>query len=560
MMLTIRKTKSFLFSLALFSLFIVHNSIAQTNKESMATAPEWQWSVAVKSVVSNETNEPPRAFLWIPPNCKQVRGVVVGQHNMTEEGVLEHPQFRKTMTELGFAEVWVSPGFNFVFDFNNGAGDQFNNMMKALAQESGYTELEFAPVVPIGHSAAASYPWNFAAWNPGRTLAIISIHGDAPLTNLTGSGRPNPDWGSRNIDGIPGLMVMGEYEWWEDRLLPAINFRKKYPKSAVSLLADAGHGHFDHSDALISYLSLFIQKAAKYRLPSKAPLDQPVTLKPLDPEKGWLVDRWRKDEPLKAKAASFNNYKGEKNQAFWYFDKEIARATEKYYDAARGKQLQYLGFEQEGKPVHPSGGHAQYRLQFIPMDDGISFQIKPIFSDSIYVNVEKPVACTTGHAKGDPVISRICGPIVQTGVNTFKLQFYRMGMNNPKRSNDIWLLGTHPGDEKYKSAVQQANIRFPLQNTEGIEQQISFPTIGNQKEGSQTLQLTATSTSGMPVNYYVQEGPAVIEGGTLKFTKIPSRSKFPVKVTVVAWQYGRSVEPKVKSAQPVAQSFFITKN
>jgi hypothetical protein len=501
MMLTIQQTKTSLVSLVLLLLILSNKSVAQTNKKFMATSAEWQWSAVVKSVVSTETNDHPRAFLWIPPNCKQLRGVVVGQHNMTEEGVLEHPQFRKTLTDLGFAEVWVSPAINFVFDFKNGAGDQFNDMMKALAETSGYTELEYAPVVPIGHSAAASFPWNFAAWNPGRTLAMISIHGDAPLTNLTGSGRPNPDWGSRTIDGIPGLMVMGEYEWWEDRLLPAINFRSKYPKSAVSLLADAGHGHFDHSDALVSYLSMFIQKAAKYRLPSKILWDQPVTLQPVDPQKGWLVDRWRKDEPLRVKAASFNNYKGDKSQAFWYFDKEIARATEKYYEAASGKQLQYLGFEQDGKPVLPGGGHAQYRLKFIPMEDGISFQVKPIFSDSIYVNGEKPVACTTGHANGDPIISRICGPVVQTGNNSFRLQFYRIGMNNPKRSNDIWLLAAHSGDKKYKSAVQQANIRFPLQNTEGIEQQISFPAIGDKKEGIKTLQLTATSTSGMPAYY-----------------------------------------------------------
>ncbi len=39
-------------------------------------------------------------------------------------------------------------------------------MMKNLSEISGYTELEFAPVIPIGHSAMATYPWNFAAWNP----------------------------------------------------------------------------------------------------------------------------------------------------------------------------------------------------------------------------------------------------------------------------------------------------------------------------------------------------------------------------------------------------------
>src|ERR1700716_106167 len=101
---------------------------------------------------------------------------------MIEQGILEHPTMRKTLTDLGIAEVWVVPYLDPVFDFNGGAGDHFNKVIKSLAEESGYGELEFAPVVPLGHSACATYPWNFAAWDPGRTLAAVSVHGDAPQT------------------------------------------------------------------------------------------------------------------------------------------------------------------------------------------------------------------------------------------------------------------------------------------------------------------------------------------------------------------------------------------
>ena len=79
---------------------------------SSVHAQIWQWSVAVDSVVSGETKNHPQAYLWIPENCKQVKGLVFAQHNMVEEGMLEHPIFRKTMTGLGFAEVWVTPGIN----------------------------------------------------------------------------------------------------------------------------------------------------------------------------------------------------------------------------------------------------------------------------------------------------------------------------------------------------------------------------------------------------------------------------------------------------------------
>jgi hypothetical protein len=50
-----------------------------------------------------------------------------------------------------------------------------------------------------------------------------------------------------------------------------------------------------------------------------------------------------------------------------------------------------------------------------------------------------------------------------------------------------------------------------------------------------------------------------IDGDVLKFTPVPPRAKFPVKVTVVAWQYGHSSEPKLKNADPLERSFNLFK-
>src|ERR1035437_10160724 len=73
---------------------------------------EWQWMAVVDSVISGENSDHPHAFLWIPPKCKQVRGVVVCQHNMIEEGILEHASFRKALSQIGFAEIWITPGLD----------------------------------------------------------------------------------------------------------------------------------------------------------------------------------------------------------------------------------------------------------------------------------------------------------------------------------------------------------------------------------------------------------------------------------------------------------------
>jgi hypothetical protein len=519
---------------------------------SVPVTAQFQWSVPVSNVVSNETKENPKAFLWIPENCIQIRAVVIGQHNMTEETIFENPKFRKEMAKLGIAIIWVTPGFDMIFDFNKTAGMDFESIMNDLAAVSGYNELKYAPAIPIGHSAFASYPWNFAAWNPNRTLAVLSIHGDAPLTNLTGSGRPNPDWENRNIDGVPGLMVEGEYEWWEDRVQPALNFKQHFPNAAISFLCDAGHGHFDISNELIDYLNLFIRKAVQFRLPEKSPFDQPVELIPVNPSDGWLKERWKKDTKPTSATAPYNQYKGDKKDSFWYFDKETANATEVFYAKARGKKEQYIGFVQNGKFLDFNlKSHARINGKFTPGEDGLTFYTQAVFTDSLR---SKAILDKT---KNKIKISRICGPVTQINDTTFSVFFYRMGLNNEKRTGDIWLMAQSKGDKEHKSSVQQFNIKIPIQNKEGQEQHISFSQISNIKNGVKSISLNAVSDIGMPVYFYVNQGPAEIKDGKLILTKIPPHSAFPIKVTVTAWQYGRSAEPKIKSAAAVEQSFYI---
>jgi hypothetical protein len=532
-------------------------------------AAEYQWSVTMERTIPDAKKpEAPRAFLWIPPTCHYVRAVVLAQHNMLEEGILDDAYFRQTMSDLGLALVWISPSFDHVFHFEKGAGDHVEKLMRDLASVSGYGELAFAPIVPLGHSAHASFPWNFAAWNPQRTLAILSVHGDAPLTNLTGSGQPNPDWGSRSIDGVPGLMVMGEYEWWQARLDPALAFHRQHTAVPLSVLCDVGHGHFDHSQQLIRYLALFLRKVALARLPQDAPKEGPVTLKPIDPKQGWLSDVWHPGVTPTAPAAPFAEYKGNRDQAFWCFDQEMALATQNY-NAGLGPQPQLLGFEQDGQVVQQQPKlHQQINLKFEPQADGAGFHLKGVFINSVPDGrpaqwTGLPAGSPIGHASGGgPVeVSRIEGPMKQLGPEDWIVSFERGDdvTDLLAKTAALWFVATQDGDDRYKSAVQQALLTIPMRNTEGADQRISFPAIEDQTNAIAFIHLPATSDAGVPVSYYVREGPAEVDGNILRFTPIPPRAKYPVQVTVVAWQYGRLIEPKLKSAEPVVRTFSIVR-
>lgn len=535
--------------------YIIRLMLCVVVSTATVNAAEWQWSTQIQSFVSAENNDFPRAFLWIPPTCKHVRAVVVGNHNMLEEGILEHTAFRKQMAKLGIAEIWITPGLsqNWEPDKEN-SQMAFDEMINSLAEISGYSELKYAPIIPVGHSAMATFPWNFAAQNNDRTLAVLSIHGDAPATNLTGYGRTNIDWTNLKIDGIPGLMVVGEYEWWEARVQPALDYKKQNPNACVSFLCDAGHGHFDYSEQLVDYLCLFIEKAVKYRLPKQVNKNKPVELIPVNPQNGWLADRWHKDTIPNAASAKYGDFTGNKANAFWYFDKEMAQKTEQIYERQRGKKTQYLGYSLKNLLIPFNSKHFYgYLPEFKPDSDGVTFYLSPAFTDSLRLNKSEK------HARYPSKISRICGPVYQVNDTTFQVQYYRMGMNNPKRTADICMMLANDGDKSYKSAVQQCLIKILYRNNEGVSQRISFDSILDVRFGTKDIYLNAVSTSGLKVYFYVQEGPAEIVGNKLVFNKIPPRAKFPVKVVVVAWQYGRSTEPKVQTAQAVTQMFRIVK-
>jgi hypothetical protein len=288
-------------------------------------------------------------------------------------------------------------------------------------------------------------------------------------------------------------------------------------------------------------------------------------LKPVDPRRGWLVDRWRPHELPRARASAFATYAGDRREAFWCFDREMARATEEF-NPQHGKRPQLVGFVQAGKVVPQTPNtHAQVFLKLPPLGDALTFRLQGAFLDVVPPgnNPAKWTGLTNGaplgHAAGGGpvVLSRISGPVRQLAPDTFAIRFNRSSMAADRRAGDIWLLASQPGDAHYKSALQQGLLTIPMRLTDGAEQHINFPPISDQPAGTKKIKLNATSDAGAPVYYYVREGPAEVDGNLLRFTSLPPRTQWPVQVTVVAWQYGRTVEPKLQSAKPVAQTFLI---
>lgn len=139
--------------------------------------------------------------------------------------------------------------------------------------------------------------------------------------------------------------------------------------------------------------------------------------------------------------------------------------------------------------------------------------------------------------------------------NTLRIKFSNFGMY--RRGDNLMFLAYHEGDEKHAYTEQVAQIKFPVKNKEGQAQEITFPCPKEITKGTKRIVLGAVSTSGMPVEYYVKHGPATVDGNVLSFLPIPPRSKYPVEICVGAYQWGRSVDPKVKSAESVEVTFYL---
>lgn len=390
-----------------------------------------------------QTGEPgQRAFLRLPRGHREVKAVLYCHQNMTEEVLFRSRRFCQQMDSLGVAMAFIQRG-SYNWDVNNGCQERFEKLIRQFAEGTEHPELLSAPIIPFGHSAQATFPWNFAAWNPERTLCVISYHGDAPRTNLCGYGRENIEWGrTRNIDSIPGLMIEGEYEWWEGRVRPALAFRMMYPDSRISFLCDAGKGHFDLCEDTQDYIAAFIAKA----------------LKDPRPKGGCYYSRWLED----------GMESSDPHDQFWYQDEEMVCRTKRRYAETRGKQMQYVSafvnaaphsdhWSEDGEPVtYNPTSHIKLKTT-IPCDSSQGLPIitvTPVFTDSTY-NAKS--AC---HAQVRPRVVLISGPAIQTGEYTFRYDPDYFGFDPKRLWDGITLCIEADGDGEYKSAVQELNIQI----------------------------------------------------------------------------------------------------
>jgi hypothetical protein len=398
---------------------------------------------------------------------------------------------------------------------------------------------------------------------PSRVFALLTLK-SVPIEY--------PNWGKKwsnqsVIEGIPILCVSGQYESWDGgpatrhiRWLRGIAFamRGYDEKILISEYVDAGTTHFGWTPQLADYCARFIRTAAERRLPRHPPPDdQEVPLTSVPIESGWLTD-FSLNSPTIFQTAAYADYTGDRLLAFWHLSKELALVDDKIAKSAYGKKLQMVSFIEDGKSLPPAWIES---VKFQPESDGVTVKVAADFLDRTPAALP-PEGRAIGHAPG-PILFRLiggwCGGGEQTGPDTFCIKPESLSFT--KGYNSLMVMAYQPGDDTYSYAEQACTIVFPERNTTGQAQTVTFPALPaslKAVEGAQ-LPLAATSSSGLPVQFIVMAGPAYVRGSTLYLKDVPEYASYPIKLHVRAWQWGRSIDPRVQTAAPVDQTIDLVR-
>jgi hypothetical protein len=501
-------------------------------------------------------------YLWIPENCKRIRGLLILCANVPEHGLVGHPAIRKTCVENNLGIVWSVPSF---MNFRKSTSKENKTMnmalehrttvnflqqlLNGLAQTSGYEEVATVPWLPMGESGHLLMVDALMDYSPERCIAGIWIKNNhfPPLNRQTPAlviYGTSQEWGQDKVDIRNRWNNIGkEYE-------RVIDLRKENPNWPVSYLIDGHSGHFDCSERITRYLARYIDLAAKARLSS----DNSNTLKPVVLNKGFLADLpvpGHENHPVQ----QWSETTPESNLFPWFFDKGSAKEAQSIAAINWKAQTQLPAWLDNQGDVIPFNFNGLTSIT--PLDfeaDGITFAIHPTVLDQLpsnFVGAGEKLP----KVKELPAVEWICGPIAPLGNGRF-----RIALDRTWPSSATYIALRQKGNDTIRAIVEPSGINLKgARNTEGSPQMITFEKIPDIKVGTKWQALTARSDSGLPVEFFVVAGPAKIENGRIVFTKIPPRTKYPVAVTIGAWQWGSTTEPKVRTAEIAYQRFNILK-
>lgn len=499
-------------------------------------------------------------YLWIPEKCQRVRGLVILATNVPEHRLVGDPVIRRACEENDLALVWGVPTF---WRFGKVAGAPggeavdvkklpgsdalqiafFQKLLDQLAASSGYSEIATAPWLPIGESGHLLMVCGMVNQKPERCIAAICVKNphqpenkSVPMLWTLGTAQ---EWGQTAKDPRENWQpATFNYQGWvKDRM------EADWP---LSILVEPGSGHFYCTKAMTEFFALYINSACRARLSN----DGGSALKPVSLERGVLADLplpGRENVSVTSYAAATPADRARP----WFFDEVTARAAQAFAAKDWNAQTAMPFISAVSNClVDPFSFNS---VTTLTVTTGSDFAVKPILIDKI-PSAFPGAGTALATSPNAPVVEWICGPYAPLGGSRFRVSLDRTWKTGAASYMAV-RQDVAPG---VRFGVQPIAVRL-VENTEGAAQVIRFDSIPDVKAGTKSLTLRAESDAGLPVKFFVVAGPAIVRGDQLEFTSIPPRAKFPLAVTISAWQWGRPQEPKIKAAGIVQRTFRLVR-
>lgn len=459
---------------------------------STLLAYEWTSSVVVPSAARG--NHP--VYLWLPPSCEAgVRGIILTSFVSSEALFCQDSLIRSVAQDEQLAIMQIYPS-----KIGKLAAPDTSIVLAALdsfAENSGFSEIRYAPWFTFGHSVGCHFATNLAWWHPERVAGIIDYKGMILI---------KPDWCKGDIKHIPILGICGQYEEFDSpkefhfgtenhvKMISdtIIHFRKQSLDYQMGGMMIVGEGHFAWSKNAAPFIAKFIRKVAQKRIPYNTYAKNGIlTLNKINTNTGWIGDMSLIDSLPSVKidsASTTTNY-----NKFWFIDKEFAEDW-LIYQKQGTKRRQVVCSDYMKPTILP-----QSEVNYVA--DGKFFQttfnIEKTYEVSGWASSLLP---TSTFIQSGPA-SIINGKIV---INPCKIV----------DDNAIRIIIRQDGNDTLKPADRC--LKAAVLSVKGDTQIISIPPIIPTLKVGDSLALNCSSSSGLPVSYQIVSGPAEIKGNMIQ--------------------------------------------
>lgn len=555
------------------------------------------------------------AYLWLPPDAPAIRAVMVGVHNGLPLPILQHPAIRDVCRRHGVAQILLTPhgseiGPVMLKDLSFDTTDPvrtaiFDSYLARLAELAGRPEIATAPLVPLAHSAFASFPFEVALRDPARSLALLPIKAGLPdvYAPQLKDGQTTP---ARNLGAVPVLFLQSASQetvgWsaYPRTTGPSRAYRQDRPGHDGSTYEPRNElfgvhwemmsGHFDLLPRDYAYLAAWLDAVATARLPA-AP-GQP--LRELRLRDGWLINPAvpstgpvPPDFPLPAPYAA---YTGDRARAHWFPTRELAEKQFATHRDEPRREIELFTFlDAAGQPLSLAHGHmAEVPKNSLPLDESGAFTLvthhfttpPAVCSNKDRNHLKQPAPACAFDNVGFP--GRDYLPVsdipLHFDLNASPLELVRreealdargvrqtrftLRLVRHRFAPEVGYLQFYPrvyheGDTRFAATGRTAKLEWTLPDLarDGPAQNIDFPPVADAPASSASIPLSATSSAGLPVAYFVVHGPGLIRDGAFVPAEVPAGLKKPITVTVGAYQNGRYGVSPVRPSATIYRTF-----